>query len=195
MRRLRRKLIISHRQGTAISDDRERNYAALGERDCTHVFLEAMVLPMFHQRPRYPEFPRASRLARQVPTACHEDFGDDGVSQGCPCLKLMSLLLDCEGFEDSVVLGLVCKLVLPGVTSLFICFLERVTGWNPKRFPPTFPFCHQDDRSRGRTRRDKEKRLKCRMRAYTVAKPSHIRQKVHRNRSWHWRVETLESAK
>ena len=65
-RRLPRSLIIFPRRGTAISDDRERDHTALGGKNCTRVFLEAMVLPIFPKRPRYPEYPRASKLARQL---------------------------------------------------------------------------------------------------------------------------------
>ena len=76
-----------------------------------------MVPPIFPKRPRYPEFQRASKLARQVlQTACHEDFGNDEMSlqsQGCSCLKLTPLPPDFNSFADSVVLGLVCRLSSP----------------------------------------------------------------------------------
>ena len=88
------------------------------------------------------------------PTACHEDFGDDGVSQGFSRLRVTSLLPDLNSFADSVVLRLVCKLSSPG-----------------SRFDPSSTGCHssrnetfwnvspvQDDRSRERTQRNKGKR-------------------------------------
>ena len=56
--------MISIRQGTAISDDRERDHAAGGD-IIAHACLgrHTSDLP---NRPRYPEFPRASKLAHQV---------------------------------------------------------------------------------------------------------------------------------
>ena len=82
---------ISFRQCTAISDDWERDYAALGERNCTRVSGEAMVPPILSKRLKYPEFPTTSKNASGSPTACQEHLGGDGVSKDCSCLKVTSL--------------------------------------------------------------------------------------------------------
>ena len=60
-------LIISPRRGTVISSGRERDRAALGEQNGTRFFfVEALVLPIFPKRPRYPRCQRTSKLARRV---------------------------------------------------------------------------------------------------------------------------------
>ena len=77
-----------------------------------------MLLPIFPQKAEVHWVPESFQVgALGSPTACHEDFGDDGVSQGCSCLKMTSLLPDFKGYADSVVLELVKKLSSPG--SLF----------------------------------------------------------------------------
>ena len=92
MKRLPRNVIISLRQGTAISDDLERDYAALGERNCTHVCLGGNGAPNGSQKAEVPWVPESFQVgASGSPTASHEDFGDDGVSQGFSCLKVTSL--------------------------------------------------------------------------------------------------------
>ena len=128
-----RNLIISLRQGTAISDDRERDYAALGERNCTHVFWGRNGAPDISHKAEVPWVPDSFQVgASGSPTTCHEDFGDDGVSQGCSCVKLISSLLDCEGFADSVVKRLACKMSSPGSRLLFIInpLPSRYAFWN-----------------------------------------------------------------
>ena len=92
------------------------------------------MLPIFRTEAEVPWVPESFQVgASRSPIACHEDFGDDGVSQGCSCLKMMSLLPDCEGFADSVAQGLVCKLSSPGspLSSLSIrCHSSRYAFWN-----------------------------------------------------------------
>ena len=100
------------------------------------------------------------------PTACHEDLGEDGASH--VCLRLESDIIDPshQKFRRFCSARMRPYIVLDGITSLNtintlsffkISFLERVTGWNPKRFPPTDPFRHQDSlvarkvKARGKT--------------------------------------------
>ena len=45
-------MIMSLRRDTAMSDDREKDYAALVVKNCTRVLGEAMVLPIFPKKPR-----------------------------------------------------------------------------------------------------------------------------------------------
>ena len=78
-------------------------------------FLAGNGAPDISRKAEVPWVPESFQVgASGFPTASHEDSGDDGVSQGCSCLKLISLLPDCEGFADAAVQGLVCKLSSPG---------------------------------------------------------------------------------
>ena len=69
-----------------------------------HAFWERRwCLRYFPEGRRYPGVPEGFQVGSSgSPTACHEDFGDDGLSQSCSCLKTTSLLPDCKGFADSV---------------------------------------------------------------------------------------------
>ena len=119
-----------------------------------HFFLRSNGAPDVSQNAEVPCVPESSQVgASGSPTACHEDLDEDGASHVCSNLKLTSLTPVFKSFEDSVA-RMRPYIVLDGITSLNIIttlpffkisFLERVTGWNPKRFPPTDPFRHQDN--------------------------------------------------
>ena len=69
----------------------------------------------------------------------------------------------------------------PSSTRSHSCFLECVTARNPKGFPPTKPFRHQYHASQC-SKGDKRQRVKCHMRAHTVAEPSDTQQKNSMNK-------------
>ena len=111
-----------------------------------------MVFPTFPQMARHPGCPRFFQVgASGLPTACHEDLGEDGAFHVCSCLKVTSLTPVLKSFADSVVSECVRTLsstgshIINALPFFKISFLERVTGWNLKRFPPTDPFRHQDN--------------------------------------------------
>ena len=104
----------------------------MGERNCTRVFGRRNGAPDFSQKAGVPEFPRASKLARRVLQLLATKTLVMTVSQGCSCLKATSLLQNFNGFADSVVLGLVCKLSLQGshfCPSSTRCQSSRFTFW------------------------------------------------------------------
>ena len=93
--------------------------------------LRTMVPPKFPKKAEVPWVPKSFEVgASGSPTACHEYFGDDGVSENFSYLKMTSVIPDFRGFANSAVLGLVDEAltVSPGMS-------RRTSGSNGVSVP------------------------------------------------------------
>ena len=107
------------------------------------------------------------------PNACHDDFGNEVTSRGSSRVVFQTSSLAVCNFPDSAVLEIRCGLSSPGA---WLCssFTRSQRVSTDKPIASSVKRGHNDVQ-----RETKRQRVKCHMRAHTVAGPNDIQQKVH----------------